>query len=91
MRQTYRELVELLPRFHRALAKLSLSIRSASPLARLLDELVALSNRWDQEGNAPHREDRRADIAKCASMADLMLKVIAVSDFDEFYKLRPQA
>jgi hypothetical protein len=89
MRQTYRELVDLLPRFQQALAKLSLSIRSASPLDRLLGELVALSNRWDQEGNAPHREDRRADIAKCASMADLMLKVIAVSDFDEFYKLRP--
>ncbi len=88
MLQTYRELNALRPRFEAVLAKLGLRIRSGSPIDHLLRELGALSDRWDREGNAPHREDRRADIARCASVSELMLKVIAVSELSEYYKLR---
>lgn len=89
VRQTYRQVVELIPRLGRALGKLGISIKSDTPLDNLLTSMTEMSDRWDRDGDKPMMEDRRADISKCAAMADLMTKIIAVEAHAEFKKLAP--
>jgi hypothetical protein len=47
IRQTYRELVELVPRFQAALARVGLRIQDGTPLDELIRLMTARSDRWD--------------------------------------------
>jgi hypothetical protein len=76
VRQTYRQVVDLIPQLERALGKLGISIKE-------------MSDRWERDGDKPISEDRRADISRSAAMADLMTKIIAVEGHPEFPKLAP--
>lgn len=49
--------------------------------------MTAHSERWDREGDRAVTVDLRADIAECASLADLVTKVVAVQGHREFPKL----
>jgi hypothetical protein len=88
IRQTYRELVDLIRPFEAALGRVGLRVVRGTPLDALIESMMELSDRWDREGERPVTDDRRAAVAECAALADLMTKVVAAAGHPEFPKLR---
>jgi hypothetical protein len=88
LRQTYRELVDLIQPFEAALARVGLRVESGTPVDALITSMMEMSVRWDREGDLPVTDDRRTEIAECAAFADLMTKIVAVREHPEFEKLR---